>query len=154
ILRGETVIIFDPKGDKDLRDAARSTCIAVGRPEAYHYFHPGFPSQSVRIDPLRNFNRSTGLASRIATMVAPDSKLDAFSSFSQSALNKDIQALLMLSEKPNLVQLRRYFETGTESLVVNVTRHHLQKILGPDWEETRFPPYRSKIKDPSEAEYA
>ncbi|EBR9207760.1 DUF853 family protein, partial [Salmonella enterica subsp. enterica serovar Heidelberg] len=68
ILRGEAVIIIDPKGDKEMRDNARRACEAMGQPERFVSFHPAFPEESVRIDPLRNFTRVTEIASRLAAL--------------------------------------------------------------------------------------
>ncbi|WP_249925492.1 helicase HerA-like domain-containing protein, partial [Escherichia coli] len=69
ILRGEAVIIIDPKGDKEMRDNARRACEAMGQPERFVSFHPAFPEESVRIDPLRNFTRVTEIASRLAALI-------------------------------------------------------------------------------------
>lgn len=69
IMRGESVIIIDPKSDKDLRENARKACKEIGHPEKFVYFHPAFPNESVAIDPLKNFNRPTELASRIAALM-------------------------------------------------------------------------------------
>ncbi len=136
ILRGEVVIVFDPKGDKDLRRGIQETCKRVGRPDAFVMLHPGFPSESVRFDPLRNFNRTTGLASRIATLIPGDSGGDPFSSFAQSALNKIIQAMLVINEKPSIVTIRRVLETGSEGLVIKTITTHCERHLGAQaWEE-------------------
>ncbi|MCV5153346.1 DUF853 family protein, partial [Escherichia coli] len=45
ILRGEAVIIIDPKGDKEMRDNARRACEAMGQPERFVSFHPAFPEE-------------------------------------------------------------------------------------------------------------
>jgi len=136
ILRGEVVIVFDPKGDKDLRRGIQATCERMGRADAFVMLHPGFPSESVRFDPLRNFNRTTGLASRIATLIPSDSGADPFSSFSQSALNKIIQAMLVINEKPSIVTIRRILETGAESLVIQAIGTHCARVMGAqEWEE-------------------
>ena len=54
IERKEVLVMLDPKGDKELRDIAQRACKACGRPDAFVQFHPAFPKQSVRLDPLKN----------------------------------------------------------------------------------------------------
>ena len=58
IMRNEAVIIIDPKGDKEMKENARIACEASGNPGRFVQFHPAFPEESARIDPLRNFTRA------------------------------------------------------------------------------------------------
>lgn len=67
ILRGGPVVIIDPKGDQGLADNARRICESLGQPERFAYFNPAHPDKSVSLDPLRNWNRKTELASRVAS---------------------------------------------------------------------------------------
>lgn len=59
IHRGDTVIMLDPKGDKDLRERMEMECERAGRKDAFLFFHPAFPKSSIRFDPMRNFTRTT-----------------------------------------------------------------------------------------------
>lgn len=138
ILRGEAVVIVDPKGDKDLAQAARMTCKALGREEDFLYFHPAFPDKSVRLDPLRNFGRSTELATRVATLIPSETGSDPFAAFGQMAVNNIIQGLLLTSDKPSLVLLRRFLEGGPEALVVKACRSYFAQKM-PGWEEAAKP---------------
>lgn len=118
IARGEAVIIIDPKGDHDLREKARYSCEALGQTGRFVYFHPAFPNESVRLDPLRNFNRPTELASRVAALIpSATGKSDPFKEFGWQALNAVIQGLVYIDKKPNLIKLRRYVERGVDDLV-------------------------------------
>jgi conjugal transfer pilus assembly protein TraD len=76
VLRGEAVLIIDPKGDRELRDNARRACTLAGRPQKFAAFHPAFPEHSCRIDPLASFGRHTELASRIAALVPSQTGAD------------------------------------------------------------------------------
>ena len=118
VLRNEPVLIIDPKGDKGLRVAAQRACEIAGRPEAFVHFHPAFPSLSYSIDPLRNWNRTTEIASRIAALIKSEEGMDPFVSFSWMALNNIANGLIMTHGRPNLVTLRRYIESGVESLLI------------------------------------
>lgn len=127
IAMGHSLVIIDPKGDRDLCEAARAACIELGRPEDFVYFHPAHPEVSVRIDPLKNFNRGTELATRVAAIL-PSEGGDPFTAFSQMALNKLCEAMLMIHEKPSLVLFRRLLESGIASLVARCLEVHFEKV--------------------------
>jgi conjugal transfer pilus assembly protein TraD len=144
VLRGEAVIIIDPKGDKSLRDTAHHACILAGAPERYVYFHPGFPEQSCRIDPMRNFNRPTELASRIATLVQAEAG-DPFKAFGHMSVNNVIQGLLVAMKRPSLVTIRQYLEAGTANLVVMAITEYCSARV-PEWRALARP-FIERAKD-------
>jgi len=117
VLRGEAVLIIDPKGDRELRDNARQACALAGRPEKFAAFHPAFPEDSCRIDPMATFGRHTELASRIAALVPSETGADPFKAFGQMAMSHIIAGLLLVAERPNLLKLRHYLEGGVDALV-------------------------------------
>lgn len=127
ILRNETIIVIDPKGDKELRDNMRRACEHQGRPDRFIQFHPGFPEKSVRIDPLANFSRGTELASRIAALIQTSSGGEVFRDFGQMALNNVIQGLLLCDTRPSLVNLRRYLEGGSQSLIIRAVYNYVSQ---------------------------
>jgi len=131
IMRGEAVIIIDPKGDRELLNNARRACEAAGQPERFIQFHPAFPEASARIDPLRNFSRVTEIASRIAALIPSEAGADPFKSFGWQALNNIAQGLVMTYDRPNLIKLRHYLEGGAAMLVVRSVQAYAQKHL-PD----------------------
>jgi hypothetical protein len=117
VLRGEAVVIIDPKGDQDLRNAAERACRLVDAPERFVHFHSAFPRDSARIDPLHSFNRATEVASRVAALIPSETGNDPFKAFGQIAMSNVVQGLLAVGERPSLVTLRRYLEGVAESLV-------------------------------------
>lgn len=134
ILRGEAVIIIDPKGDKEMRDNARKACEAIGQAERFVSFHPAFPEESVRIDPLRNFTRVTEIASRLAALIPSEAGADPFKSFGWQALNNIAQGLVITHDRPNLIKLRRFLEGGAALLVTKAVQSYADRVM-PDWEE-------------------
>jgi hypothetical protein len=76
VLRREAVVIIDPKGDQDLRNAAERACRSAGEPGRFVHFHPAFPQSSARIDPLHSFNRATEVASRVAALIPSETGND------------------------------------------------------------------------------
>jgi conjugal transfer pilus assembly protein TraD len=148
VLRGEAVVILDPKGDQGLRAAAERACALARAPERFVYFHPAFPAASVRLDPLRNFQRPTELASRVAALIPSETGNDPFKAFGQMALSHAVHGLLAVEERPTLVTLRRYLEGGAESLVERVLVRYFDRHQA-NWQE-HAAPYLGKVRDPGQ----
>ena len=130
IWRNEVIVIIDPKGDKELRDIAHKACISCGRGDAFSQFHPAFPSQSVRIDPLKNWGRSTELASRIAALMISE---DAFQAFAWRAINLVADGLIYVDKAPTLMTLRKFIEGGPDPLMERVLKSFFNQHV-PRWE--------------------
>jgi len=145
IMRGEAVIVIDPKGDKEMRDNMRRACAALGEDARFVSFHPAFPEESTRIDPLRNFSRVTEIASRIAALIPSEAGADPFKSFGWQALNNIAQGLLLTNSRPNLIKLKMFLEGGAASLVVKAISSYAEKV-DPDW-EAKAAPYLEKVRN-------
>ena len=148
VLRGEAVVIIDPKGDQGLRASAERACVLSGHPERFVYFHPAFPADSVRIDPLRNYQRPTELASRVAALIPSETGNDPFKAFGQMALSHVVHALLEVGEQPNLRNLRRYLEGGVDALVERVLIGYFDRQV-PNWGE-HSQSYVGRARDPKQ----
>ena len=133
IARGEVVIIIDPKGDHNLAENARKMCIALGDPDRFEYFNPAQPENSVCIDPMRNWNRKTELASRVASLIPSETGADPFTAFSWKVLNDIINGFIMIEKRPTLVDLKHFVEGGVDILLLNVLRTHYQNTV-VEWE--------------------
>jgi conjugal transfer pilus assembly protein TraD len=139
IHRGDTVIMIDPKGDKELRDRMELECKRAGRDSSFLFFHPAFPRSSIRLDPMRNFTRTTEIASRIASLLPSNSgNSDSFTAFAFRALNLVAQGLVETGERPSIKQLRYYIEGGAESLLVKAIEAHADRV-DPDWKVSAEP---------------
>ena len=139
IHRGDTVIMIDPKGDKELRDRMELECKRAGRDRSFLFFHPAFPRSSIRLDPMRNFTRTTEIASRIAALLASQTGgSDAFTAFAFRALNLVAQGLLEKGKRPSIKQLRYFIEGGAESLLVDAIECHANRV-DPDWKISAEP---------------
>lgn len=133
IHRGDTVIMLDPKGDKELKDRMERECRRAGRRDAFLFFHPAFPKTSIRLDPMRNFTRTTEIASRISALLPSQSGgSDAFTAFSFRALNLVAQGLVETGERPSIKQLRYYIEGGADTLLVRAIEAYATRVI-PDW---------------------
>jgi len=92
VLRGKAVVIIDPKGDQDLRNAAERACRSLNAPERFVHFHPTFPRESARIAPLHSFNHATEVASRVAALIPSETGNDPFKAIG-SILVADLAAV-------------------------------------------------------------
>lgn len=145
VARGESVIIWDPKSDKGLMEAAKRAAVSAGGMDKWVYFHPAFPEKSARIDPLKNFNRATELATRVAVLIPSETGADPFTAYSQMLLTVITEALLLANIKPTLQLYLKYVSGGLEPLVVQASVAYCSKHV-PNWEE-RHAPYAKKMKD-------
>jgi conjugal transfer pilus assembly protein TraD len=148
ILRGETVIVIDPKGDKGLAETCKRTCEAIGKGKRFLYFHPGFPDKSIRLSLTRNYGRATELASRVAVLMASESG-DPFQAFAMMALNNVIQAMLIVGELPTLLSLRRTLEGDVPGLTIRVLSQYGRRVRGDGFDAAMEQAFtQAKAKDP------
>lgn len=136
IKKGDVLIVFDPKYDKDLRATLIKTCKKVGREKAFCEFHPAFPERSVRIDPVKNFSRETEIPSRIADILGGEGGAgDNFVSFAWRAMHAITIALLYVEERPSLKKIRFYIESGPEPLLEKCLKKFLGQWSPGSWED-------------------
>lgn len=123
---GDCIIVIDPKSDIGTMEKMRAaTARYRSDPDReFLYFHPAFPEHSVRIDPLRNFNRPTELAARLASLISTEGS-DPFVAFCNRALTTVIKALLVIGKRPSIDLLRRLFETGLDEFIVRMFEAYL-----------------------------
>ena len=131
ILRGDAVIVIDPKSSKRLRSAVIGACRAAGRPEPLE-FHPAFPKRGVRLNPLGSYTRSTEIASRICAVLPRGD--GAFTAFAWRAVFVMTEGMLFVGEPPTLRRFRAALERGIEELLEAALRKDLAKRV-PFWEE-------------------
>lgn len=133
ILRDEVVIIIDPKGDEGLARNAERICERMGRPDKFVYFNPAHPNRSVSIDPMINWNRKTELASRVAALIPSETGADPFTAFGWKVINDIVGGLIASGERPNLIKLRRYIESGPDDLLLKALRSFFRRSVN-EWE--------------------
>ncbi|WP_419581806.1 conjugative transfer system coupling protein TraD [Thiolapillus sp.] len=136
IALGDAVLIIDPKSDVDLKNSAKRACDYLGRGNDFTYFNPAFPEKSIRLNPLKAWNRSTEVANRIAALIPSESGGNVFKAFSQMVLDKVIQGMLAARMEPTLLKIRRCLEGGVEDLLLEVFEIYFAEHLGSDWQES------------------
>jgi conjugal transfer pilus assembly protein TraD len=81
-----------------------------------HGIPPGLPGAGVRLDFTFNWQKPTEIASRIQSIMPPDTA-GAFSAFGWDAVNVVVQGLVEIEERPNLMKLTKYIEGGIEPVL-------------------------------------
>ena len=129
LARGETVLIIDPKGSKDLKDSAEAAARAIGT--RFHYFHLAHPDKSVRMSPIANGNFATELATRISVNIPSASGgSDPFTAVSHMALTHVIGGILALGRRPTLSLILEYLQRGPDGLLFELIK---------EWTAARMP---------------
>lgn len=146
-LRGYTIIIIDPKGDHDLKEIAKNAGTLSGRPEKVITFHPAFPSESVRIDTLKNWDRETQVASRISSLIPSDGD-ESFRSFVWMQVNHVAQALIYTGTRPSWSSLLDAIQNlnGAQKLLEKALRIFFRQNV-PGW-EAQVAPAVAKFNKP------
>ena len=125
IMRGESLVIIDPKGDTEMRDNAKKACDAYrkycldkGLPDPgnrFYFFHPAFPEESVRLNLLANSARDTDISTRITNLIQSDG-FDPFTAFGWMSINAIVQALLYIGENPTINSIKMHLLDSMEKL--------------------------------------
>lgn len=109
-LQGDCVIIIDPKGDKDLYAAGRDAAAAVGEPDRFISFRPAFPSTSIRLDGLKNWDRETQVASRVKQIISA-SEDDNFINFCWTVTTNLVGTMKLVGRRPTIASLLDHVQT-------------------------------------------
>ena len=144
IRRGDVVIVIDPKNSRRLKRIAQRACEDYREPDTFLEFHPAFPETGIRIDFTFNWQKPTELASRIQSVMPPDTG-GAFSAFGWDAVNVVVQGLIEIEERPNLVKLTKYIEGGIEPVLEGSLRRFYDNTLGGNWRE--LPEMKKLLQD-------
>lgn len=156
VRRGDVVVILDPKNSQRLKRVVERACHDYREPGTFLEFHPAFPERGVRLDFTFNWQKPTEIASRIQSVLPPDTG-GAFAAFAWDAVNVVVQALVELEERPNLRKLTQAIEGGIEPLLERSLARYYAQQLGLDWREHPTvkklldDARRGKLKRPSEA---
>lgn len=117
-LRGEPLIVLDPKGDRELKNNIEAVYSRLGRARDFTFFHPGYIEESAAINPLASRQRSSELASRLAAVIPSSPTGDVFKSFSQNALNGIFYAVEMSKTNPTIMDVQRALSEGFAPLCI------------------------------------
>jgi conjugative coupling factor TraD (TOL family) len=132
IHRGDTVIVFDPKGDADLM--LRTYTEAKRMDRAVYIFHLGFPDISCRYNAIGSFTKITEVAGRISDQLPAEGNASSFKDFAWGFVNIVAKALVKSGQRPDFVKIRRYIND-----IDPLIKQYKEKVLmleHPDIEKT------------------
>lgn len=113
ILRGDAVIVIDPKMSSRLQSAVERAA-RLARRRAPLFFHPNRP-EGVRINPLTHFERSSEIAGRITAVML---ETGPFTAFAWSAVNVVVSLMVHVGETPSIVGIEAALTGGFEALLL------------------------------------
>lgn len=128
-MRGDCVIVIDPKGDKDLREICRQAAVLSGNPGRFLMLHPAFASTSVRLDLIKNWDRVSQVASRI-TMVLDSQESDNFKEFCWMAVHRITNAMKYIGQRVSIHTLKTAMES--RMAVEHLTTKALQRFFSEE----------------------
>ncbi|MBU2571113.1 MAG: type IV conjugative transfer system coupling protein TraD [Gammaproteobacteria bacterium] len=132
IARGDTVIVFDPKGDADLMKRVVAEAKRAGRSKETYIFHLGYPDISCRYNAIGNFSRITEVATRLTNALPSEGNSAAFREFAWRFTNMIAVALVKMGRRPDYRQVTRYI-THIEPLLIEYYRQWLPDIAPVEW---------------------
>jgi conjugal transfer pilus assembly protein TraD len=127
---GKTLIIIDPKGDKDWEKRVRDECKRTGR--KFLFFHPAHPSRSIRMNPLANWNTVSEVATRIGQLVDAEG---TFGAFAWKTLFRVMRAQVADGERPTIRSAKNYVQNGVEPLLERLIQKKLYSLQGGAWDQ-------------------
>ena len=127
ILRGEAVIVIDPKMSSRLKNAVTAAAKLANRSDPL-FFHPNDPD-GIRINPLTHFERPSEIASRLTAVMADSGP---FTSFAWSAVNVVVNLLVHVGRTPSIAGMESVLTGDFEDLLLETA----ELDCGPDLFDT------------------
>lgn len=125
-VRGDTVIVIDPKGDPELREICRACAEAAGDPGRFLMLHPAFASLSTRMDLLKNWDRVSQVASRVSLVLAAQED-STFKDFCWNAVHRITNGMKFVGRRVSIASLKTAMESRVS--VERLTEEALTKFF-------------------------
>ena len=123
IARGDTVVVFDPKGDADLM--LRTFVEAKRAKRPVYIFHLGFPEISCSYNAVGSFGKVTEVAGRVSDQLPADGNSAVFRDFAWGFVNIVARAMVKIGITPNFIDINRYI-TNIDPLIKLYQKKHLE----------------------------
>ncbi|MEM8500674.1 MAG: type IV conjugative transfer system coupling protein TraD [Pseudomonadota bacterium] len=126
ILRGDVVIVIDPKGDADILKGIEAAAKEADR--EFHLFHLGFPESSARYNAIANFSRITEVASRTTGQLSGEGNSAVFREFAWRFVNVVARAITAIGEVPNYETILKHVMNIDELLVAYARQYFAEDM--------------------------
>lgn len=128
------LIVIDPKNTPEMKNGLRAEMERQGKGDQFYYFAPARPSESVTVDCLANYNRTSEIPTRVVECIPTGgSSGEVFKNFCWERVNQITQAAEFTGERLTLRTLYYYMREGMPRLVENTCNRYYEKEIGPEW---------------------
>ena len=134
ILRGDTVIAIDPKGDTELLRRLHYEARCAGRGADFRIFHLRHPTASEAYNPIASYHSPSEIATRIADQLPSRGDSAAFKQFAWRFLNTIAVALHEMREVPDYFKMYDYIES-IEPLFQLYHKHLFESLKYKNWQK-------------------
>lgn len=93
VMRHEAVIVFDPKGDRALRDALKASCNECQREFDFMELDLLNPVKSVLFEPLGSWRSASEVADRITSLMSASGSAASFKAYANTAVTAAVIVL-------------------------------------------------------------
>ncbi|MHC4607314.1 MAG: type IV secretion system DNA-binding domain-containing protein [Planctomycetota bacterium] len=133
ILRGEAVVVIDPKGDERLLRSVSAACRAAGRATDFRFLSLPHPGKSVRYNPVGQFADVREVADRVAALLPEHARSAPFRSYAWEVVYTVARALVAAEEPVTLRALKKHAVDEPWELVRRlIVKHSGGALHGPD----------------------
>ncbi len=106
VLRGECVIVLDPKGDRDLKERIVAAAESCGREGELFSVDLADPEGSCGWDLLGSWTRPSEVGDRLSSLLPSSGGASSFKAYANTAITVAVTAILMSGKKPELPAIR------------------------------------------------
>ena len=106
IMRGECVIVIDPKGDRDLRNTLKNACNLFRDTNDFLELDFLHEKTSISLNPLTISAKDTAIAQRIASLIQGTGSAESFKSAAFQALCASVATLRLSLKEVTLLSIR------------------------------------------------
>ncbi len=129
VLKGDPIVVIDPKNDGVLRKSIQSMCRSADREKDFVCFDLAHPELSTPVDLLANSSRATEVASRIVeAQPGQEGEGAAFVEMGRNVVSVLCLGLDLIGEHATFYRLFHYY-TNRKELAVKVLRVFLQQKI-------------------------
>ncbi|WP_440993559.1 conjugative transfer system coupling protein TraD [Cysteiniphilum litorale] len=125
IMAGHMVVMIDPKGDPDLHKRVLIAAKRAGRLNDVMILHLGFTSESVRYNPVGNFQRISEVAGRISSKLPSSGDSQAFAQFAWRFIYVVAQAMEVIQEPITIPRIKRHVQE-LDHILASYAQHFLK----------------------------
>ena len=129
VARGDVVVVIDPKGDHEFQEICKLAAASTGVPNKFMRLHPAFAKTSIRLDMLKNWDRSSQVASRVS-LVLSSQEDSTFTQFCWLAVHRITNGVKFLGRRISIINLKNAMESrnAVERLTYDVLRSYFSAL--------------------------